>query len=102
METNIDVSILKEQAREQLTILLGNFYGKKDLVLDPTLMTLLDRLTGLQFLKNKGVDKVYQLEQKEILGGGEKRVYIVRPTVLSMRQIATHIHSDRRAGKLIT
>uniref|UniRef100_F6VM60 Vacuolar protein sorting-associated protein 33B n=2 Tax=Ciona intestinalis TaxID=7719 RepID=F6VM60_CIOIN len=95
-----DVSMLKELAREQLTILLGNFYGKKDLVIDPGLMTPLDRLTGVQFLKHKGVDKIFKLEHKEILGGCDQRVYIVRPQVKSMRNIAAHIHSDKRAGKL--
>nr|CAB3267636.1 vacuolar protein sorting-associated protein 33B [Phallusia mammillata] len=100
MESFPDVRILKAQAREQFTILLGNFYGKKDLVIDPSLMTVLDRITGLQFLKEKGVDKVYKLEHKEILGGGNKRVYIVRPSVKAMRHIAAHIHSDRRAEKM--
>lgn len=99
MESFPDVQILKAQARQQFTLLLGNFYGKKDLVIDPSLMTLLDRITGLQFLKEKGVDKVYKLEHKEILGGGNKRAYIVRPSVRAMRQIAAHIHSDKRAGK---
>ena len=89
---------LKELAKEQLTILLGNFFGKKDLVIHPTLMTPLDRLTGMQYLKHKGVDKIYKLEHKEILGGCDQRVYIVRPEVKTMRQIAAHINNDKRAG----
>ena len=93
-----DVSVLKGLARQQLAMSLGNFYGKKDLVIDPTLMTPLDRLTGVQFLKEKGVDKIFKLEHKEILGGCDQRVYIVRPEVKIMRQIAAHINSDKRAG----
>ena len=102
METYPDLSQLKAVAKEQLTILLGNFYGKKDLVIDPTLMTPLDRLTGIQYLKQKGVDKIYKLEHKEILGGCDQRVYIVRPEVKIMRQIAAHINNDKRAGTLFS
>ena len=32
-------------------------------------------------------------------GGCDQRVYIVRPEVHIMRQIAAHIHNDKRAGK---
>ncbi|CAK8675606.1 unnamed protein product [Clavelina lepadiformis] len=100
MDAFPDVSVLKGLARQQLAMSLGNFYGKKDLVIDPTLMTPLDRLTGVQFLKEKGVDKIFKLEHKEILGGCDQRVYIVRPEVKIMRQIAAHINSDKRAEKL--
>lgn len=95
-----DVSVLKAAAQEQLSMLLENFYGKKDLVIDPDLMTPLDRLAGFTFLKERGVDKVFKLENNEILGTCDKRVYIVRPVVRNMKIIATHVNSDKRAGKL--
>ena len=98
MGTFPDLSLLKSGPREQLGSLLKNFHGKKDLVIDPTLMTPLDRFTGMQFLKQKGVDKIYKLEAKEIMGGCDQRVYIVRPEMKIMRQISTHINSDKRAG----
>ena len=100
MEPFPDLSLLKTFARKEFTILLGNFYGKKDLVIDPSLMTPLDRFTGMQFLKEKDVDKIFKLEHKEIIGGCDQRAYIVRPEVKIMRQIANHINSDKRAGML--
>lgn len=99
MEASPDLKLLKTLAREKFTILLGNFFGKKDLIIDPTLMTPLDRFTGMQFLKEKGVDKIFKLEHKEIIGGCDQRAYIVRPEVQVMRQIASHINSDKRASK---
>ncbi|XP_039258945.2 vacuolar protein sorting-associated protein 33B-like [Styela clava] len=95
-----DMSVLKDYAQEQLTVLLENFYGKKDLVIDPDLMTPLDRLTGLTFLKQRGVDKIFKLEHKEILGGCDQRVYIVRPEINNMKHIAAHVLSDKRSEKL--
>ena len=99
MEAFPDLMLLKDSARQRLSDLLENFYGKKDLVLDSSLMTPLDRLTGMQYLKQKGVDKVYKLELKEIIGGCDQRAYIVRPYVKTMKQIANHINSDKRAGE---
>lgn len=96
-----DLGELKIIAQEQLTILLENLYGKKDLVIDPDLMGPLDRLTGVSFLKSRGVDKIFKLEHKEILGGCDQRVYIVHPHIKNMKHIAAHVHSDRRAGKVL-
>ena len=76
MNSDPNLSYLKDVAREQLTIHLGNFYGKKDLVIDPDLMAILDRITGVQFLKQKEVDKIYKLEHKEILGTCDKSILL--------------------------
>lgn len=95
-----EMGVLKQVAKEQLSMSLEKFYGKKDLVIDPDLMTPLDRIAGLTFLKERGVDKVFILEHKEILSGCDKRVYITRPEVQNMKHIAAHINSDKRAGEM--
>lgn len=94
-----EMTILKEVAREQIAASLENFYGSKDLVIDPDLMVPLDRLTGVTYLKDRGVEKIFKLEHGEIVGACDKRVYIVRPEVQNMKHIAAHINSDKRAGK---
>jgi len=98
---SLNLETFKDVAREQLAVLLGrHFNGKKDLIIDPPLMSLLDRLTGVKFLRDNDVGSIFLLDQKENLGGCNKRIFLVRPDVQVMKSISASINADQRANKL--
>ena len=99
---SLNLETFKDVAREQLAVLLGrHFNGKKDLIIDPPLMSLLDRLTGVKFLRDNDVGSIFLLDQKENLGGCNKRIFLVRPDVQVMKSISASINADQRASNLL-
>ncbi|ESO89653.1 hypothetical protein LOTGIDRAFT_234244 [Lottia gigantea] len=92
----MDLNIIKQLQRDQLAHMLESDPGKKDLVIDPCFTKLLDRIAGVTFLKQHGVDKIFKLDPtQKSLGGSEMRIYFVRPTISTMRLISNHINSER-------
>ncbi|XP_014663924.1 PREDICTED: vacuolar protein sorting-associated protein 33B-like isoform X2 [Priapulus caudatus] len=62
-------------------------------------MRLLDRIAGASLLKQHGVDKIFKFEGKPIRHGNDQRLYLVRPDIETVKQIAEHIAADKTAGK---
>ncbi|RUS89069.1 hypothetical protein EGW08_003180 [Elysia chlorotica] len=96
----MDLQELSKLLKTQLAHLLVSIPDAKDVVLDPDLMKPLDRVAGITFLKEHGVSKIFKLEpnQKSLPGCG-KRVYIVRPRLVTMKYIADHINTEIAKGE---
>ncbi|KAK7115615.1 vacuolar protein sorting-associated protein 33B-like [Littorina saxatilis] len=96
----MDLHEIKRILKDHLTHLLESMPDQKDLVIDPELTKPLDRVAGIAFLKEHGVDKIFKLEpsQKSLPGRG-KRIYLVRANMLNMKYIADQITAERRLGQ---
>ncbi|XP_056021791.1 vacuolar protein sorting-associated protein 33B-like isoform X1 [Ostrea edulis] len=87
---------LKVLARDDLTSLLDQMPGRKDLVIDTDLMKPLDRIANVSVLKQRGVDKIFKFDNSlKSMQGCEQRIYLVRPRMTTMKSIADHINSDK-------
>ncbi|XP_062574358.1 vacuolar protein sorting-associated protein 33B-like isoform X2 [Saccostrea cucullata] len=90
-----DFQRLKILAKDELTSLLDDLPGKKDLVIDGDLMKPLDRIASISLLKQRGVEKIYKFDSTlKAMHGCEQRIYLVRPRMTTMKAIADHINSD--------
>ncbi|XP_005106439.1 vacuolar protein sorting-associated protein 33B [Aplysia californica] len=96
----MDLQELSKLLKTQLAHLLVSIPESKDLVLDADLTKPLDRVAGISFLKEHGVDKIFKLEagQKALPGCGQ-RVYLVHPKMTTMKYIADHIKTERGKGE---
>ncbi|XP_058972435.2 vacuolar protein sorting-associated protein 33B-like isoform X1 [Pocillopora verrucosa] len=90
---------LKDETRDNLVAILKSVLEMKDLVIDPQLMKPLDHFTGASFLKEHGVNKIFKLESGKLEVGGDKRIYLLRPELLSTKYVADHINNDKMSGK---
>ncbi|XP_063106126.1 vacuolar protein sorting-associated protein 33B isoform X5 [Cavia porcellus] len=71
-----DFSMLKRLARDQLIYLLEQLPGKKDLFIEPDLMSPLDRIASVSILKQHEVDKLYKVENKPVLSTNEHFMHV--------------------------
>ncbi|EHB18471.1 Vacuolar protein sorting-associated protein 33B [Heterocephalus glaber] len=94
-----DFSMLKRLARDQLIYLLEQLPGKKDLFIEPDLMSPLDRIANVSILKQHEVDKLYKVENKLVLSSNEQLCFLVRPRIKNMYYIANLVKADKLAGR---
>ncbi|CAH2274185.1 vacuolar sorting-associated 33B [Pelobates cultripes] len=94
-----DFTILKRLARDQLIYILEQLPGKKDLIIEPDLMSPLDRIANVSILKQHGVDKLYKLESKPIHSNCDQLCFLVRPRIHHMKYIANLVNTDKRAER---
>jgi hypothetical protein len=90
----INLSFLREQAQRELGEVLDSMRGKKVLVLDPQLSGPLALIAQTSFLKEHGVENLYYVEADPVLSDCKNVIYLVRPRIPLMRQIAEHIEQD--------
>uniref|UniRef100_A0A669PHD8 VPS33B late endosome and lysosome associated n=1 Tax=Phasianus colchicus TaxID=9054 RepID=A0A669PHD8_PHACC len=83
-----DFGILKRLARDQLIYLLEQLPGRKDLFIEPDLMSPLDRIANVSVLKQHEVDKLYRVENRPAPSTSDQLCFLVRPRVRTMRYIA--------------
>ncbi|XP_075711377.1 vacuolar protein sorting-associated protein 33B [Rhinoderma darwinii] len=93
-----DFTILKRLARDQLIYLLEQLPGKKDLFIEPELMSPLDRIANVSILKQHDVDKLYKLENKPIYTNSDQLCFLIRPRVKHVKYIANLVNADKKAG----
>ncbi|CAL4065755.1 unnamed protein product, partial [Meganyctiphanes norvegica] len=91
----LDVEILKRLSCDHLVRILEDAPGAKDMVIDPDLMKLLDRIADAKTLRTHGVDKIYRLERLPPPVLSPQRLYFVRPTLVNTKFIADHVHQDQ-------
>ncbi|XP_069840348.1 vacuolar protein sorting-associated protein 33B [Dendropsophus ebraccatus] len=93
-----DFTILKRLARDQLIYLLEQLPGKKDLFIEPELMSPLDRIANVSILKQHDIDKLYKLDNKPIYTNSDQLCFLIRPRVKHVRHIANLVNADKKAG----
>uniref|UniRef100_A0A8C5M3K2 VPS33B late endosome and lysosome associated n=1 Tax=Leptobrachium leishanense TaxID=445787 RepID=A0A8C5M3K2_9ANUR len=94
-----DFTILKRLARDQLIYLLEQLPGKKDLIIEPDLMSPLDRIANVSILKQHDVDKLYKLENKPIYSNNDQLCFLIRPRISHMKYIANLVNTDKRSDR---
>ncbi|OXB77594.1 UNVERIFIED_CONTAM: hypothetical protein H355_002903, partial [Colinus virginianus] len=94
-----DFGILKRLARDQLVYLLEQLPGRKDLFIEPDLMSPLDRIANVSVLKQHEVDKLYRVENRPAPSASEQLCFLVRPRVRTMRYIADIVNADKISGR---
>ncbi|XP_030045526.1 vacuolar protein sorting-associated protein 33B [Microcaecilia unicolor] len=94
-----DFALLKRLARDQLIYLLEQLPGKKDLFIEPDLMSPLDRIANVSILKQHEVDKLYKLENKPVYSNSDQLCFLIRPRIKHVRYIAGIINADKAAKR---
>lgn len=84
---------LKDAACEIFLSTLDKVDGAKDLVLSQSILVQLDAVCGMQKLRQNAVDKVFKFETKPVHSETSNRVYVIRPTIDEVRQVAKHINA---------
>ncbi|KAG0569695.1 hypothetical protein M758_6G104800 [Ceratodon purpureus] len=92
----INISSLREQAQRDLGEALDSMRGRKVLVLDPFLSGPLALIAQTSFLKEHGVEQLYHVSADPVQSECKNVLYLVRPRIPLMRQIAAHIQQDNR------
>ncbi|KAI9454833.1 Sec1-like protein [Russula earlei] len=87
----VDVSILREIARNSLVHALNSVNGAKTLVLDPSLAGPLSLVTEVSLLQQHGVDKMFWLEDGALSAPTTNIVYLCRPRITWVKIIADQI-----------
>ncbi|XP_029430340.1 vacuolar protein sorting-associated protein 33B isoform X2 [Rhinatrema bivittatum] len=94
-----DFALLKRLARDQLIYLLEQLPGKKDLFIEPDLMSPLDRIANVSILKQHEVDKLYKLENKPVYSNSDQLCFLIRPRIRHVKYIAGIVNADKAARK---
>lgn len=89
---------IKDIARYEFEDILREMDGPKDLVIQPELMSLMEHVTPVKFLRSKRVDRMFRLESPSD-EGGDNRFFVIRPELLSVKQTLLFIEEDRRSHK---
>ncbi|KAM5173173.1 vacuolar protein sorting-associated protein 33B [Mantella aurantiaca] len=92
-----DFTILKRLARDQLIYLLEQLPGKKDLFIEPELMSPLDRIANVSILKQHDVDKLYKLDNKPIYTNADQLCFLIRPRIKHVKNIANLVNTDKKS-----
>lgn len=93
-----DFTILKRLARDQLIYLLEQLPGKKDLFIEPELMSPLDRIANVSILRQHDVDKLYKLENnKPIYTNADQLCFLIRPRIKHVKNIANLVNTDKKS-----
>ncbi|KAI0049280.1 Sec1-like protein [Auriscalpium vulgare] len=95
----LDVSLLKEIARNSLIHALNSVNGGKTLVLDPSLAGPLSLVTEVSLLQQHGVDKMFWLEAGPLAAVTTNIVYLCRPRITWVKIIADQIKRHARESK---
>ena len=70
---------IKDYSQQELMRVLDTIQGRKSLVIDTNLTSLLSLVAGFNMLKERGVDKVFTINQEIV--NEDKLVIILKPTV---------------------
>eukprot|EP01094_Clydonella_sp_ATCC50884_P027895 TRINITY_DN8212_c0_g1_i1.p1 TRINITY_DN8212_c0_g1~~TRINITY_DN8212_c0_g1_i1.p1 ORF type:complete len:596 (+),score=194.45 TRINITY_DN8212_c0_g1_i1:119-1906(+) len=95
----INLSVVREHAKKELTDMLDSVPGKKALVLDPKLSGPLGLIAEVALLKEHGVEKIYHLLPGQLQTECTSLIYLVQPKVAQMRHIADNIHAHIDSGQ---
>ncbi|CAK9858695.1 unnamed protein product [Sphagnum jensenii] len=92
----INISALRERAQKDLGAILDSMRGKKVLVLDPQLSGPLALIAQTSLLKEHAVENLFYVSADPVQSECKNVVYLVRPQMALMRQIAAHIQQDNQ------
>eukprot|EP00767_Chilomastix_cuspidata_P001483 gnl/Chilomastix_cuspidata/1595.p1 GENE.gnl/Chilomastix_cuspidata/1595~~gnl/Chilomastix_cuspidata/1595.p1 ORF type:complete len:650 (+),score=375.00 gnl/Chilomastix_cuspidata/1595:422-2371(+) len=91
----VSLQAVRDKQREELFGILDTIEGRKTLIIEPYIEPCLSLILERQELKEFGVDVVMKLSADFPSRATRSIVYLVRPTVPSLRTISRHILSRR-------
>ncbi|XP_003969797.1 vacuolar protein sorting-associated protein 33B [Takifugu rubripes] len=94
-----DFSYLKSLAKDHLIDQLRKIPGKKDLFIEPDLMSPLDRIANVSTLKQHEVDKLFKVEYKPIISTSDQLCFLIRPRIQTVKWICDVANADKAAGR---
>lgn len=87
---------LKDIACYEFEDILKQMDGAKDLVIQPELMSIMEHVTPLKFLRSRGVDRLFRLDSPND-EGNTNRFFVIKPEMVSVKQVLLFIEEDRRS-----
>jgi len=96
-----DMSALQLLSQETLIYVLNQIPGKKQLILEPSVMRPLDRIAGMSLLNKAGVENVVKLERGSPPpppSVTSTRTYLIPSTLIQAKYVADQISATVAAG----
>lgn len=90
-EHTVNFQILREQARSKILDLLDQISGRKEILLDPSLVGPLSLIVEMSSLKDHGAFNVAALHEERLEQVNSDILYIVRPTIEMMQIISEQL-----------
>ena len=88
---------VKEYSRLELIRVLDTIQGRKGLVIDTQLTSLLSLVAGFNMLKDRGVDKVYTIDQTNVNIQGPL-IIILKPTIENIELLTVMVKRVLKIG----
>ena len=97
----INLQLVQEESKRELMGVLASMTGKKTLVIDPQLLGPLNKVADMPMMKENNVESLIALGPEPV--PVERNIlYLVRPRMELMSQIAGHIHAHAQEASAQT
>ncbi|XP_074111189.1 vacuolar protein sorting 33B [Cotesia typhae] len=87
------LNALQQISQRKLIDILDQISGKKDFIIEQTLMKPLDSFVGVNILKKHGVDKIYLLEPG-LKPTNSQRIFLISSNLISCKRVLDQIQSE--------
>ncbi|KAK9506761.1 hypothetical protein O3M35_008638 [Rhynocoris fuscipes] len=96
MQYSLDqkLSALGQISQEKLLTILKEIHGKKDFIIEPSLIKPLERFIGVTKLRSSGVDKIYKLEKVDTPFTNTQRVFFITDDLITVKQVCDKISGE--------
>ncbi|CAB0007529.1 unnamed protein product [Nesidiocoris tenuis] len=96
MQVSLDnrIGALGQISQKKLLEILTKISGRKDFIIDNTLIKPLERIVGVSKLKAHGVDKIYRFEKGDIPFTNTQRVFFVSADLITMKFVSDKINAE--------
>ncbi|KAG7300096.1 hypothetical protein JYU34_015635 [Plutella xylostella] len=89
----LKLSSLSVISQSKLESILAQCGDKKDLIIDPSLIKPLERICGVTWLRQKGIDKIYKMEPQLGPTSNTNRVYLIPASTAKYKCVLDQISS---------
>lgn len=90
---NLKLSSLSLISQNKLQNILSQCGEKKDLIIDPSLIKALERICGVTWLRQHGVDKIYKMDPQLGPTANPNRVYFIPACIIKYKCVLDQISS---------
>ncbi|KAF6212914.1 hypothetical protein GE061_010624 [Apolygus lucorum] len=96
MQVSLDEKLgaLSQISQRKLLDILTKISGRKDLIIDSSLIKPLERIVGVSKLRAHGVDKIYKLEKGDIPFTNTQRVFFVNSDLITVKHVSDKINGE--------
>lgn len=96
MQFSLDhkLNALAQISQEKLLDILNKIPGRKDFIIEPSLIKPLDRFIGVSKLRSCGVDKIYKLERVDTPFTNTQRVFFINDDLITVKHVSDKINGE--------